>query len=132
MLRYSKSIRSRTQSLYRDAMRRFNKSVRCHQSSGREPGHNEGCVAVDDFKATEKGQLSVTKGQRLEVVEYCGDAPEWVLVSITWENGEQRRGLVPCSVISSVEPIGWFDFRNSLINFGYTGFGAFGTTYLGG
>ncbi|VDK70407.1 unnamed protein product [Litomosoides sigmodontis] len=67
-------------------------------------GHNEGCVAVDDFKATEKGQLSVAKGQRLEVVEHCGDSPEWVLVSITWENGEQQRGLVPCSVISSIEP----------------------------
>ncbi|KAM3722370.1 Triple functional domain protein [Dirofilaria immitis] len=104
MLRYSKSIRSRTQSLYRDAKRRFNKSVRCRQSGSREPGHNEGCIAVGDFKATEKGQLSVTKGQRLEVVEYCADAPEWVLVSITWENGEQQRGLVPCSVISSIEP----------------------------
>ncbi|MCP9259926.1 Kalirin [Dirofilaria immitis] len=106
MLRYSKSIRSRTQSLYRDAKRRFNKSVRCRQSGSREPGHNEGCIAVGDFKATEKGQLSVTKGQRLEVVEYCADAPEWVLVSITWENGEQQRGLVPCSVISSIEPTG--------------------------
>ncbi|VDO55604.1 unnamed protein product [Onchocerca flexuosa] len=34
-------------------------------------GHNEGCcIAVDDFKATEKGQLSVIKGQRLEV-KFC-------------------------------------------------------------
>lgn len=51
------------------------------------------------------------------MVEYCGDAPEWVLVSITWENGEQQRGLVPCSVISSIEPTGWFDFHDDLIGF---------------
>uniref|UniRef100_A0A915PLB3 SH3 domain-containing protein n=1 Tax=Setaria digitata TaxID=48799 RepID=A0A915PLB3_9BILA len=106
MLRYSKSIRSRTESLYRDAKRRLSKSVRGHRSSERESGHNESCIAVDDFKAIEKGQLSVSKGQRLEVVEYCADAPEWVLVSVTWENGEQQRGLVPCSVISSIEPAG--------------------------
>uniref|UniRef100_A0A8R1TNX9 SH3 domain-containing protein n=1 Tax=Onchocerca volvulus TaxID=6282 RepID=A0A8R1TNX9_ONCVO len=118
MLRYSKSIRSRTQSLYRNAKRRFNKSIRSHQLSDRKPGHNEGCcIAVDDFKATEKGQLSVVKGQRLEMIEYCADAPEWVLVSITWENGEQQRGLVPCSIISSVEPTGWFGFRYGLIAF---------------
>lgn len=46
------------------------------------------------------------------MIEHCGDSPEWVLVSITWENGEQQRGLVPCSVISSIEPAGWFDTLN--------------------
>uniref|UniRef100_A0A1I7W4U8 SH3 domain-containing protein n=1 Tax=Loa loa TaxID=7209 RepID=A0A1I7W4U8_LOALO len=119
MLRYSKSIRSRTQSLYRDAKRRFNKSFRSHHSTERESGHNEGCVAVDDFKASEKGQLSVTKGQRLEVVEYCGDAPEWVLVSITWENGEQQRGLVPCSMarqLPAQQIVPWWIHHISLMS----------------
>ncbi|VDM96076.1 unnamed protein product [Thelazia callipaeda] len=109
MLHYSKSlkaIRTRTGSLYQNAKRRLARSVRNRRSYARKRGHNEGCIAVDDFKATEKGQLSVVKGQRLEVVEYYADAPEWVLVSITWENGEQQQGLVPCSVISSVEPTG--------------------------
>lgn len=30
-------------------------------------GHSESCIAVDDFEAIENDQLSVTKGQRLEV-----------------------------------------------------------------
>lgn len=50
--------------------------------------------------------ILIVQKVKFQVVEYCGDAPEWVLVSITWENGEQQRGLVPCSVISSVEPAG--------------------------
>ncbi|KHN76956.1 hypothetical protein Tcan_01907 [Toxocara canis] len=66
-------------------------------------GHSEYCVAVDDFEANESDQLSVTKGQRLEVVELYPDAPEWVLVSCTEEGVEPRQGLVPASVLSSAE-----------------------------
>lgn len=73
-------------------------------SSDNLEGHSESCIAVDDFEAIENDQLSVTKGQRLEVVELCQDAREWVLVSYIGEGGEQRQGLVPASVLSSTEP----------------------------
>uniref|UniRef100_A0A0M3HPD1 SH3 domain-containing protein n=1 Tax=Ascaris lumbricoides TaxID=6252 RepID=A0A0M3HPD1_ASCLU len=98
MLHYSKSlkaIRSRTESLYDSARRKLTLS-----------GHSESCIAVDDFEAIENDQLSVTKGQRLEVVELCQDTREWVLVSYIGEGGEQRQGLVPASVLSSTEPSG--------------------------
>ncbi|VDM37107.1 unnamed protein product [Toxocara canis] len=116
MLHYSKSlkaIRSHTESLYDSARRKLTHSLRGRRS---RRGHSEYCVAVDDFEANESDQLSVTKGQRLEVVELYPDAPEWVLVSCTEEGVEPRQGLVPASVLSSAEAsVGVFLFLEGVL-----------------
>lgn len=59
---------------------------------------------VNDFTATSPQELTVTKGQQVEVVEICSSKPEYCLVRMPsrgseLESGGIPEGLVPLSVL---------------------------------
>ncbi|VDN58258.1 unnamed protein product [Dracunculus medinensis] len=113
-LHYSKSlkaIRSRTEYIYDSARRKLTKSFR----SRKKQSQQESCIALEDYEAHEPGQLTVNKGQRLQIIEFYVDAPEWALVSLTTESGEQRQGVVPFSILSNeISVVGKNSFRRRI------------------
>lgn len=59
---------------------------------------------INDFTATTPQELSVSKGQQVEVVEVCATKPDFCLVRMPTRGTEQDstavpEGLVPLSVL---------------------------------
>uniref|UniRef100_A0A1I7WT81 SH3 domain-containing protein n=1 Tax=Heterorhabditis bacteriophora TaxID=37862 RepID=A0A1I7WT81_HETBA len=92
MLTYSKSwrsIRSRTGSLYSRARTKLASSFR------QQP---EQWLVTSDFNTDVEGQLSVHKGERVEVLEQQPtEGADWVQVAVCEE--PKRTGLVPLSIL---------------------------------
>ncbi|TKR93469.1 hypothetical protein L596_007922 [Steinernema carpocapsae] len=61
-------------------------------------------VVVEDFTATEDGQLSLSKGQIVELVDQCAETPDWIMVALEAEDEKEspRQGIVPLKVLTSV------------------------------
>lgn len=61
-------------------------------------------VVIDDYSATSTSELSVQKGQQVELVDVCpAGQPEWCLVrTLPNEVGESSQGLVPMSTLKPV------------------------------
>ncbi|KAK0425243.1 hypothetical protein QR680_009099 [Steinernema hermaphroditum] len=108
MLQYSKSfraIRHRTESLYDRARRKFHASFRSGSARRRRSAANiEHFVVIEDFVATQDGQLSLAKGQIVELVDQSAETPDWILVALDSEDGKEpgAQGLVPLLVLTSV------------------------------
>uniref|UniRef100_A0A0N5AX48 SH3 domain-containing protein n=1 Tax=Syphacia muris TaxID=451379 RepID=A0A0N5AX48_9BILA len=63
-------------------------------------GRGDWYIATDDYEAVENDQVSVSKGQKLEVVDSnVSDSLHWIMVSAVNESGETHRGLVPRSIV---------------------------------
>uniref|UniRef100_A0A1I7YXS5 Rho guanine nucleotide exchange factor 25 n=1 Tax=Steinernema glaseri TaxID=37863 RepID=A0A1I7YXS5_9BILA len=120
MLQYSKSfraIRHRTESLYDRARRKFHASFRSGSARRRRSAANiEHFVVVEDFVATQEGQISLAKGQIVELVEQCAESPDWILVALESEDGkETTQGLAPLKVLTSVAESGVVSTSRSLV-----------------
>ncbi|KAI1728716.1 Variant SH3 domain containing protein [Ditylenchus destructor] len=112
---YSKSFRQKTENLYDRARRKLASSFRGGDRRRRSSSKQiEQYVIGEDFVATSSNangnamhdsdqQLSVTAGQRVEVLDRLPDNPEqFVLVAIVEEESglpAQRRGLVPVRIL---------------------------------
>lgn len=92
----------------------------CLQLSG-------GCeltVVIHDFVASNgsSGELSVRRGQTVEVLERLHDKPDWCLVRTT-DRSPAQEGIVPCSMLciahsrSSMEMEGLFNHKGRRITF---------------
>ncbi|CAI5690100.1 unnamed protein product [Oreochromis niloticus] len=73
-------------------------------------------VVIHDFMASNSNELTVRRGQTVEVLERCHDKPDWCLVRTT-DRSPAQEGLVPCSVLciahsrSSMEMEGIFNHK---------------------
>ncbi|XP_056154644.1 triple functional domain protein isoform X2 [Lampris incognitus] len=76
-------------------------------------------VVIHDFMAGNSNELTVRRGQTVEVLERCHDKPDWCLVRTT-DRSPAHEGLVPCSMLciahsrSSMEMEGIFNHRDTL------------------
>ncbi|XP_068189975.1 triple functional domain protein isoform X2 [Antennarius striatus] len=76
-------------------------------------------VVIHDFMASNNNELTVRRGQTVEVLERCHDRPDWCLVRTT-ERSPALEGLVPCSMLciahsrSSMEMEGIFNHKDTL------------------
>ncbi|XP_044192455.1 triple functional domain protein isoform X2 [Thunnus albacares] len=76
-------------------------------------------VVIHDFMASNSNELTVRRGQTVEVLERCHDKPDWCLVRTT-DRSPAQEGLVPCSVLciahsrSSMEMEGIFNHKDTL------------------
>ncbi|XP_037119268.1 triple functional domain protein-like isoform X3 [Syngnathus acus] len=76
-------------------------------------------VVIHDFMASNSNELTVRRGQTVEVLERCHDKPDWCLVRTT-DRSPALEGLVPCSVLciahsrSSMEMEGIFNHKDTL------------------
>ncbi|XP_051925867.1 triple functional domain protein isoform X3 [Hippocampus zosterae] len=76
-------------------------------------------VVIHDFMASNSNELTVRRGQTVEVLERCHDKPDWCLVRTT-ERSPALEGLVPCSTLciahsrSSMEMEGIFNHKDTL------------------
>ncbi|GCC25469.1 hypothetical protein chiPu_0003879, partial [Chiloscyllium punctatum] len=76
-------------------------------------------VVIHDFSATNSNELSIRRGQTVEVLERPHDKPEWCLVRTT-DRSPAAEGVVPSSVLciahsrSSMEMEGIFNHKDSL------------------
>lgn len=76
-------------------------------------------VVIHDFMASNNNELTVRRGQTVEVLERCHDKPDWCLVRTT-DRSPAQEGLVPCSVLciahsrSSMEMEGIFNHKDTL------------------
>ncbi|XP_026012514.1 triple functional domain protein isoform X9 [Astatotilapia calliptera] len=73
-------------------------------------------VVIHDFMASNSNELTVRRGQTVEVLERCHDKPDWCLVRTT-DRSPAQEGLVPCSMLciahsrSSMEMEGIFNHK---------------------
>ncbi|KAF7221539.1 transcript variant X6 [Nothobranchius furzeri] len=76
-------------------------------------------VVIHDFMASNSNELTVRRGQTVEVLERCHEKPDWCLVRTT-DRSPSLEGLVPCSVLciahsrSSMEMEGIFNHKDTL------------------
>ncbi|XP_019713701.1 triple functional domain protein-like isoform X3 [Hippocampus comes] len=76
-------------------------------------------VVIHDFMASNSNELTVRRGQTVEVLERCHDKPDWCLVRTT-DRSPALEGLVPCSTLciahsrSSMEMEGIFNHKDTL------------------
>ncbi|XP_043921535.1 triple functional domain protein [Protopterus annectens] len=76
-------------------------------------------VVIHDFLATNSNELTIHRGQTVEVLERSQDKPDWCLVRTT-DRSPAAEGMVPCSSLciahsrSSMEMEGIFNHRDSL------------------
>ncbi|XP_029919326.1 triple functional domain protein isoform X2 [Myripristis murdjan] len=76
-------------------------------------------VVIHDFMAGNSNELTVRRGQTVEVLERCHDKPDWCLVRTT-DRSPAHEGLVPCSMLciahsrSSMEMEGIFNHKDTL------------------
>ncbi|XP_025758050.1 triple functional domain protein isoform X2 [Oreochromis niloticus] len=76
-------------------------------------------VVIHDFMASNSNELTVRRGQTVEVLERCHDKPDWCLVRTT-DRSPAQEGLVPCSMLciahsrSSMEMEGIFNHKDTL------------------
>uniref|UniRef100_A0A1A7XG77 non-specific serine/threonine protein kinase n=1 Tax=Iconisemion striatum TaxID=60296 RepID=A0A1A7XG77_9TELE len=76
-------------------------------------------VVIHDFMASNSNELTVRRGQTVEVLERCHEKPDWCLVRTT-DRSPALEGLVPCSVLciahsrSSMEMEGIFNHKDTL------------------
>lgn len=81
-------------------------------------------VVIHDFVASNgsSGELSVRRGQTVEVLERLHDKPDWCLVRTT-DRSPAQEGIVPCSMLciahsrSSMEMEGLFNHKGRRITF---------------
>lgn len=81
-------------------------------------------VVIHDFVASNgsSGELSVRRGQTVEVLERLHDKPDWCLVRTT-DRSPAQEGIVPCSMLciahsrSSMEMEGLFNHKGRKITF---------------
>uniref|UniRef100_A0A8K9XPC0 non-specific serine/threonine protein kinase n=1 Tax=Oncorhynchus mykiss TaxID=8022 RepID=A0A8K9XPC0_ONCMY len=73
-------------------------------------------VVIHDFMAGNSNELTVRRGQTVEVLERCHDKPDWCLVRTT-DRSPAHEGLVPCTMLciahsrSSMEMEGIFNHK---------------------
>uniref|UniRef100_A0A8C7GWD2 non-specific serine/threonine protein kinase n=1 Tax=Oncorhynchus kisutch TaxID=8019 RepID=A0A8C7GWD2_ONCKI len=86
------------------------------------PPLSGGCeltVVIHDFMAGNSNELTVRRGQTVEVLERCHDKPDWCLVRTT-DRSPAHEGLVPCAMLciahsrSSMEMEGIFNHKDTL------------------
>ncbi|XP_076827422.1 LOW QUALITY PROTEIN: triple functional domain protein [Brachyhypopomus gauderio] len=76
-------------------------------------------VVIHDFMAGNGSELSVRRGQTVELLERPQDKPEWCLVRTT-DRSPAQEGLVPCATLciahsrSSLEMEGFFNHKDTL------------------
>ncbi|XP_053570468.1 triple functional domain protein isoform X2 [Bombina bombina] len=76
-------------------------------------------VVIHDFTACNSNELTIRRGQTVEVLERQHDRPDWCLVRTT-ERSPAAEGLVPCNALciahsrSSMEMEGIFNHKDSL------------------
>ncbi|XP_029590888.1 triple functional domain protein isoform X3 [Salmo trutta] len=76
-------------------------------------------VVIHDFMAGNSNELTVRRGQTVEVLERCHDKPDWCLVRTT-DRSPAHEGLVPCAMLciahsrSSMEMEGIFNHKDTL------------------
>ncbi|XP_047238807.1 triple functional domain protein-like isoform X4 [Girardinichthys multiradiatus] len=76
-------------------------------------------VVIHDFMASNSNELTLRRGQTVEVLERCHDKPDWCLVRTT-DRSPALEGLVPCAVLciahsrSSMEMEGIFNHKDTL------------------
>ncbi|XP_055012937.1 triple functional domain protein isoform X4 [Boleophthalmus pectinirostris] len=76
-------------------------------------------VVIHDFMASNSNELTVRRGQTVEVLERCHDKPDWCLVRTT-DRSPAQEGLVPCSMLciahsrSSMEMEGIYNHKDTL------------------
>ncbi|XP_035038007.1 triple functional domain protein isoform X2 [Hippoglossus stenolepis] len=76
-------------------------------------------VVIHDFMASNSNELTVRRGQTVEVLERCHDKPDWCLVRTT-DRSPAQEGLVPCAMLciahsrSSMEMEGIFNHKDTL------------------
>ncbi|KAF7707997.1 triple functional domain protein-like isoform X2 [Silurus meridionalis] len=76
-------------------------------------------VVIHDFMASNGSELSVRRGQTVEVLERCQDKPDWCLVRTT-DRCPAQEGLVPSAMLciahsrSSMEMEGIFNHKDTL------------------
>uniref|UniRef100_A0A8C7R8N3 non-specific serine/threonine protein kinase n=1 Tax=Oncorhynchus mykiss TaxID=8022 RepID=A0A8C7R8N3_ONCMY len=76
-------------------------------------------VVIHDFMAGNSNELTVRRGQTVEVLERCHDKPDWCLVRTT-DRSPAHEGLVPCTMLciahsrSSMEMEGIFNHKDTL------------------
>ncbi|KAL2080068.1 hypothetical protein ACEWY4_023861 [Coilia grayii] len=76
-------------------------------------------VVIHDFLAGNSNELTVRRGQTVEVLERLHDKPDWCLVRTT-DRSPAQEGLVPCSILciahsrSSMEMEGIFNHKDTL------------------
>ena len=85
-------------------------------------------VVIHDFIASNgssSGELTVRRGQTVEVLERLHDKPDWCLVRTT-DRSPAQEGIVPCSMLciahsrSSMEMEGLFNHKGRMTMFSYT------------
>ncbi|XP_061111620.1 triple functional domain protein isoform X1 [Conger conger] len=76
-------------------------------------------VVIHDFVASNSNELTVRRGQTVEVLERLHDKPDWCLVRTT-DRSPAQEGLVPCAMLciahsrSSMEMEGIFNHKDTL------------------
>ncbi|KAI4898076.1 hypothetical protein NFI96_018077 [Prochilodus magdalenae] len=76
-------------------------------------------VVIHDFMASNGSELTVRRGQTVELLERPQDKPEWCLVRTT-DRSPAQEGLVPCAMLciahsrSSMEMEGIFNHKDTL------------------
>ncbi|KAM4549574.1 triple functional domain protein-like isoform 1-T1 [Fundulus diaphanus] len=76
-------------------------------------------VVIHDYMACNSNELTLRRGQTVEVLERCHDKPEWCLVRTT-DRSPALEGLVPCAFLciahsrSSMEMEGIYNHKDTL------------------
>ncbi|XP_038155735.1 triple functional domain protein isoform X2 [Cyprinodon tularosa] len=76
-------------------------------------------VVIHEFMASNSNELTLRRGQTVEVLERCHDKPDWCLVRTT-DRSPAQEGLVPCAMLciahsrSSMEMEGIFIHKDTL------------------
>lgn len=90
-----------------------------HFSPPQLSGGCELTVVIHDFMASNSNELTVRRGQTVEVLERCHERPDWCLVRTT-DRSPALEGLVPCSMLciahsrSSMEMEGIFNHKGTV------------------
>ncbi|KAL6457019.1 hypothetical protein MHYP_G00339820 [Metynnis hypsauchen] len=77
-------------------------------------------VVIHDFLGGNSNELTVRRGQTVEVLERLHDKPDWCLVRTTDRSPAAQEGLVPCAMLciahsrSSMEMEGIFNHKDTL------------------
>lgn len=91
----------------------------CHSQLS---GGCELTVVIHDFMASNGSELSVRRGQTVEVLERSQDKPDWCLVRTT-DRSPTQEGLVPSAMLciahsrSSMEMEGIFNHKGKMNGF---------------
>ena len=60
-------------------------------------------MVVDDFTAAGASEISVRKGQQVEVLDLSPGQPNWCYIrTLASETGEQFQGLVPTATLKPI------------------------------